>query len=162
MRPLSCWLHTASPQSNHPARIWQQKQDQTQKSWSNFRLWNYLIPDLTFAKTKRVILRNISVLQLEVHSSTQNFDRKKALFKIKSIANSRMFFFSLLMSLFYDYRSNVKYRFTVKPEPPETIDCVSPDFKELICTWNKSNPHSAPTKWEMWYSWRPVNGLKYR
>lgn len=92
MRPLSCWLHTASPQSNHPARIWQQKQDQTQKSWSDFRLWNYLIPDLTFAKTKRVILRNISVLQLEVHSSTQNFDRKKALFKIKSIANSRMFF----------------------------------------------------------------------
>lgn len=49
----------------------------------------------------------------------------------------------------------------VKPEPPETMDCVSPDFKELICTWNKSNPHSAPTKWEIWYSWRPVNGLKY-
>uniref|UniRef100_A0A8W8IIF6 Fibronectin type-III domain-containing protein n=1 Tax=Magallana gigas TaxID=29159 RepID=A0A8W8IIF6_MAGGI len=49
----------------------------------------------------------------------------------------------------------------VKPEPLETMDCVSPDFKELICTWNKSNPHSAPTKWEIWYSWRPVNGFKY-
>lgn len=71
-------------------------------------------------------------------------------------------FFSLLVSLFYDYRINLEYRFTVKPEPPETMDCVSPDFKELICTWNKSNPHSAPTKWEIWYSWRPVNGLKYR
>lgn len=83
------------------------------------------------------------------------------MYKIKNIANSRMFF-SLLVSLFYDYRINLEYGFTVKPEPPETMDCVSPDFKELICTWNISNTHSAPTKWEMWYSWRPVNGLKYR
>lgn len=62
----------------------------------------------------------------------------------------------LLMSLFYDNRIKLYYHFTVKPETPETMDCVSPDFKELVCTWNVSNSHSAPTKWDIWYSWRPL------
>lgn len=49
----------------------------------------------------------------------------------------------------------------VKPQPPKNMDCISPDLKELSCTWNKSDSLTAPTKWKIWYKWKPVNVGKY-
>lgn len=66
------------------------------------------------------------------------------------------------MLLFYDYRINFEYGFIVKFELFEIMDCVFFDFKELICIWNKLNLYFVLIKWEIWYSWRLVNGLKYR
>lgn len=43
----------------------------------------------------------------------------------------------------------------------ETMDCVSSDLKKMVCTSNKSNLHSDPTKWEIRYSWRPVCMLNF-
>ena len=56
--------------------------------------------------------------------------------------------------------------FTVKPDLPETMDCVSPDLAELSCNWTKTEAqmiNRAPTRWEIGYKWRTsTNQSRFR
>ena len=55
---------------------------------------------------------------------------------------------------------------TVKPDLPETMDCVSPDLAELSCNWTITKAqmiNRAPTRWEIGYKWRTsANQSKFR